>query len=75
MIGRVWSKASTKADLEGETNGWAEKLLRHLRKRYGTVPDAGIERVHAAGIKDLDRWANAVLDAPNLDVIFDPSMH
>ena len=64
-----------KGRLKGETRGRAETLLRQLRKRYGTVPDFAIDRVHAAGIEDLDRWANAVLDAPSLDAVFDPSKH
>jgi len=64
-----------KGKIEGETHGRAETLLRQLRKRYGAVPDSVIDRVHAAGIEDLDRWADAVLDAPSLDAVFDPSKH
>jgi hypothetical protein len=64
-----------KGKLEGETHGRAETLLRLMRKRYGAVPDSVIERVHAAGIDDLDRWADAVLDAPSLDAVFEPPTH
>jgi len=46
-----------------------------MRRRYGAVPDAVIDCVHAAGIEDLDRWADAVLDALSLDAVFDPSKH
>jgi hypothetical protein len=46
-----------------------------MRRRYGAVPESVIDRVHAAGIEDLDRWADAVLDAPSLDAVFDPSKH
>jgi hypothetical protein len=64
-----------KGRLEGETRGRAETLLRLMRRRFGTVPDAAVERVHAAGIEDLDRWADAVLDAPSLDAVFEPPKH
>jgi hypothetical protein len=64
-----------KGRLEGETHGRAETLLRLMRRRYGAVPASVIDRVHAAGIEDLDRWADAVLDAPSLDAVFDPSKH
>jgi hypothetical protein len=53
-----------KGRLEGETHGRAETLLRLMRRRYGAVPDSVIDRVHAAGIEDLDRWADAVLTPP-----------
>jgi hypothetical protein len=64
-----------KGVLEGEARGRAETLLRQLRKRYGTVPDAIVERIHAAGTNDLDQWTDAVLDAPSLDAVFEPSKH
>jgi hypothetical protein len=64
-----------KGEIRGEIRGRAETLLRLLRKRFGAVPDAAVERVHAAGIEDLDRWADAVLDAPSLDAVFEPSKH
>jgi predicted transposase YdaD len=64
-----------KGELRGEIRGRAETLLRLMRRRYGAVPDAVIDRVHAAGIEDLDRWADAVLDAPSLDAVFDPPKH
>jgi hypothetical protein len=64
-----------KGRIEGETRGRAETLLRLMRRRYGAVPDTVIDRVHAAGIEDLDRWADAVLDAPSLDAVFEPPKH
>jgi hypothetical protein len=61
--------------LEGESRGRAETLLRLLRKRFGDVPDAVAERLRTAGGDDLDRWTDAVLDAPSLDAVFEPSKH
>jgi predicted transposase YdaD len=70
-----FGKGRLEGELLGETRGRAETLLRLLRKRFDAVPDAAVERVHAAGIEDLDRWADAVLDAPSLDAVFEPSKH
>ena len=75
FLNDVFEKGVVEGRLEGETRGRAETLLRQLRKRYGAVPESVIDRVHAAGIEDLDRWADVVLDAPSLDAVFDPSKH
>jgi hypothetical protein len=75
FLNDVFEKGVVEGRLKGETHGRAETLLRQLRKRYSAVPAAVVERVHAAGIEDLDRWTDAVLDAPSLDAVFDPSMH
>lgn len=64
-----------KGELRGEIRGRAETLLRLMHRRYGAVPDAVIDRVHAAGIEDLDQWTDAVLDAPSLDAVFESSKH
>jgi hypothetical protein len=50
-----FGKGRLEGVLEGEARGRAETLLRLMRRRYGAVPDAIIDRIHAAGIEDLDR--------------------
>ena len=50
--------------------GRAEILLRQLAKRFGPVPPDVQERVRAASIPDLDRWAETVLTAPTLEAVF-----
>jgi hypothetical protein len=64
-----------KGVVEGIQKGEAGMLLRLLRKRFGDVPDAVSERLPTAGSDDLDRWSDAVLDAPNLEAVFEPSKH
>ncbi|GEO41456.1 hypothetical protein GGE65_005700 [Skermanella aerolata] len=64
-----------KGVVEGKHKGEAGMLLRQLRKRFGAVPDATVERLQMAGSDDLDRWADAVLDAPSLDAVFETSKH
>ena len=61
----------------GEARGLAEgkavTLLRQLQRRFGPVPDAIGDRVGAADIAQLDAWLDAVLDAPSLSAVFDPT--
>jgi hypothetical protein len=64
-----------KGVVEGVHRGEAGVLLRQLRKRFGDVPDAMVERLQAAGSDDLERWTDAVLDAPSLEAVFEPSKH
>jgi len=62
-------------EARGETRGRAGTLLRQLHRRYGTVPQAIVDRFFAASSDELDSWTDAVLDAPSLEAIFDPSKH
>jgi hypothetical protein len=71
----IFEKGVLEGEARGEARGRAETLLRQLRKRYIAVPDAVIDRVHAAGNDDLDQWTDALLDAPSLDAVFEPSKH
>jgi hypothetical protein len=64
-----------KGVVEGVHRGEAGMLLRLLRKRFGDVPDVVAERLQTAGSDDLDRWTDAVLDAPSLEAVFEPSKH
>lgn len=64
-----------KGVVEGVHKGEAGMLLRLLRKRFGDVPDAVSERLRTAGSDDLDRWTDAVLDAPSLEAVFEHSKH
>jgi hypothetical protein len=64
-----------KGVVEGVHRGEAGMLLRLLRKRFGDVPDVVAERLQTAGSDDLDRWTDAVLDAPSLEALFEPSKH
>ena len=75
VLNDIFEKGVLEGEARGETRGRSETLLRLLRKRYGAVPDAIIDRIHAAGSGDLDQWTDAVLDAPSLEAVFEPSKH
>lgn len=47
----------------GKAEGKAEMLLRMMRRRFGTVPDAVETRVRHAGAETLDAWSERLLDA------------
>jgi predicted transposase YdaD len=42
-------------------------LLRQLRLRFGELPEATVDRVNAAGVPQLDLWADRVITAASLD--------
>jgi hypothetical protein len=75
VLNDIFEKGVIEGEARGEARGRAETLLRPIRKRYGTVPDAIVDRIHAAGNDDLDQWTDAVLDAPSLEAVFEPSKH
>lgn len=56
---------------KGMAEGMARILLALLGERFGTVPASRRTQVLEAGERDLDRWAVRVLDAPNLDAVFE----
>jgi hypothetical protein len=49
--------------VEGRVEGRAELMLRLLNRRFGSVPYDVAARIRAAGIDELDRFADRVLDA------------
>jgi hypothetical protein len=75
LFAEIFEEVKLQGVLEGEARGRAGTLLRQLHRRYGTVPQAIVDRVFAASSDELDSWTDAVLDAPSLEAIFDPSRH
>ncbi|WP_158047485.1 Rpn family recombination-promoting nuclease/putative transposase [Skermanella pratensis] len=57
-------------EAKGKAQGKAEMLLRQLGRRFGPVPEETAQRVRAASMDDLDRWAETIFDAPTLDAVF-----
>jgi predicted transposase/invertase (TIGR01784 family) len=55
---------------EGLQAGQRELLLRLLRRRFGELPAAVAQRVAAAQMPELDRWAEQLLVASELDEVF-----
>jgi hypothetical protein len=75
VLNDIFEKGVVEGFGKGEIRGRTETLLRLMRKRFGDVPDAVAERLQTAGSDDLDRWTDAVLDAPSLEAVFEPSKH
>ncbi len=55
---------------EGRSEGQAQMLLRLLDRRFGPLSASVNERVGAASAVELERWADAILDARTLDEVF-----
>jgi predicted transposase/invertase (TIGR01784 family) len=56
--------------LEGRLEGEAAILERQLVKRFGPLGDETSARLKGATVEQLERWAERILDAPNLDDVF-----
>ena len=56
---------------KGIEKGKAETFLRLARLKFGTLPEARVTQVHAAGLDQLDAWLDSLLLAANLDDVFD----
>jgi hypothetical protein len=56
---------------EGEARGEAKVLLKQLTLKFGPLPQGVAERVQAASIEELDRWAERVLTADRLEQVID----
>ncbi len=53
----------------GIAEGMSEALVRLLKHRFGPLPDGVWAHIAAANLDQLDRWLDAVLDAPTLEVV------
>ena len=58
-------------EIRGIKKGKAETFLRLARLKFGTIPEARVTQVHAAGQDQLDAWLDSLLLAANLDDVFD----
>ena len=56
---------------EGKAQDKAETFLRLARLKFGTLPEARVTQVHAAGPDQLDAWLDSLILAANLDDVFD----
>lgn len=64
-------KALAQGLSQGLSQGRAELLLRQLTIRFGSMPEPVAARVRGASIDELDRWAEAVLTASELEQVFE----
>lgn len=68
QIGQAMGKAEGKA--EGRAEGKAEMLLRLLRRRFDSLPETVMRKVRDASDDELNEWADNILDARSLDMVF-----
>jgi flagellar biosynthesis/type III secretory pathway protein FliH len=59
----------------GLLKGQAGILAKLLKLRFGELPPEAVERLSCGTAEELDAWAEAVLAAPSLTAVFDPSRH
>ncbi len=57
--------------VEGLELGKAEGLTRIIERRFGPLSQTVRDRITLAGSDELDTWFDRVLDADNLEVMFD----
>ncbi len=58
---------------EGRQKGERKVLLKQLTLRFGQLPDAALARVNAAGVEQLEAWAERVLTALTLAEVIEAS--
>lgn len=58
---------------EGRVEGLADTLVRQLTRRFGPLPTATIDLIHAASAEQLQAWLYLVLDATTIDEVLSRS--
>ncbi len=56
---------------QGVKLGEATLLRALLEKRFGTLPDRADQKLNGSTTRELELWAERILDAENLDTFFD----
>lgn len=75
LTGRTRMTAMTlleQLEARGFARGEAALLLKQLRLRFGPLPGELVARVRSAEVSLLDRWAERILSAIDLDEVFAP---
>jgi hypothetical protein len=54
----------------GKAEGKTDMLLRQLRRRFDPLPETVMAKVRNASDDQLNEWADNILDAPTLDMVF-----
>ncbi len=64
------ARGEARGEKRGMAAGKSETLARQLKRRFGPLPDKIQAHIAAANLEQLDRWLDAVLDAPTLGAVF-----
>ena len=67
----IVQRARDEGKQQGIEQGERTLLRRQLRRRFGLLPPEADERIGRASTRDLESWAENVLDAGTLDEVFD----
>jgi predicted transposase YdaD len=73
LADRLREEGRQKGERIGERTGERKLLLKQLTLRFGQLPEAALARVTAAGVEQLETWAERVLTAPTLAEVIDAS--
>jgi len=65
------AEGRAKGEIEGRIEGQKQILLLQLDRRFGSVPNAIIERIANADSPHLEAWSIRLMDAQTLDDIFE----
>lgn len=66
-----YEKGIAEGEARGEAKGEAKLFARLLEKRFGAVPESVRQCISAADAASIDAWAERVLDAPDLQSVFE----
>ena len=61
----------TKGLSQGHIEAEAKILVSLLEKRFGSLPPQLRKRIFSADVPTLDKWVERVLDAPDLESVFE----
>ena len=70
-VGELAESYIREGEAKGRAQGRALILNRQLERRFGSLPAAVRKRIRSASVRELDSWADAVLDAPTLEAVFE----
>jgi predicted transposase YdaD len=62
-----------KGKAEGRAEGEANILVRLIERRFGDVPPHLRQRIFAADVATVEEWVDRVLDARDLQSVFEPN--
>jgi hypothetical protein len=60
-------------EAQGEAKGEAKLLTCLLQKRFGAIPIPVRQRIASADAACIEKWAQRVIDAPDLESVFFPT--
>jgi predicted transposase/invertase (TIGR01784 family) len=66
-----YDKGKAEGFAEGTAVGEATILTRLLEKRFGAIPVSVRQRIFSADVGCIEAWVERLLDAPNLQSVFD----